>query len=324
MRIVEGGEASDEFEPGAGTPQGGINSPRLYNIFKSDVPENQEESESSFIFADDTVFWAVGYTTEGVVKTVQKSIDHFEWWASRWRVKPEASKSVLLILTRNGTQRRKETEIKLMGQRIERKETANFLGCELDEWLSWKPNVEALVRKATPRIFMVNRLVPILRREAELVYQILDTMVYSIFHYSAPAFMDAKEYIWQKIDKTQQRALKILNGFPIHMAEKAVLEDAGRVPLRDKLRIQAGRRMEGIMKNNPRAGGLALRTAEYGRGDNRPLTLLQHYMRDPYNRLSEGGDCVQCRLRTSHPCVNSRAGDGNGDWSGNTNGEEEV
>ena len=95
------------------------------------------------------------------------------------------------------------------------------------------------------------------------------------------------------------------------------------MPLRDKLRIQAGKRMEGIMKNNPRAGGLAKRTAEYGENDDRPPTLLQYNMRNPFNRMKEGGDCVQCRLLTSHPCVPSRESYGNGRSRGNTNGEEE-
>ena len=251
---------------------------------------------------------------------MQKSIDHFQWWASRWRVKPEAAKSVVLVLTRNAVQRKKKVELKLLGQTIERKETANFLGCELDEWLSWKPHVEALVRKATPKIFMVNRLATTFKRDAEVVYQILDSLVYSVLHYSAPAFVDAKEYIWEKVDGIQQNSLKILNGFPPHMARKAVLEDTGRVPLRDKLRIQAGKRMEGIMRNNPRAGGLALRTAEYGEGDTRPPTLLQFYMRDPYTKMTETGDCVQCRLRTYHPCVAFRDGDGDGSCMESTNG----
>ena len=221
-------------------------------------------------------------------------------------MRPEAAKSALLLITHNATQRRKDAVVEMMGQRIERKSSATFLGCKIDEWLSWKEEVEGIIRKATPRVYMVNRLVPAFKKTPDLIYGVLDTMVYSTLRYSAPAYLDAKEFIWEKVNRLQQKALKLLNGFPPHMGQRAVLEDAGRVPLRDKLRIQAGKRMEGVMRNNPRAGGLALRTANYGEGDRRPPTLLQHYMRDEYCRMKEGGDCVHCRVFSYHPCVKNR------------------
>ena len=307
MRIKDDQGHGEEFDIDGGVPQGGINSPRIYNIYKSDAPQSPSPSEASFIYADDVSSWACDYTTEGAANTIQDFLIRFQIWCCQWRMNPEASKSSFMVITRSSTQRNKQVKLKILGNEIKRETSAKFLGATLDSWMSWKPHIDEVTSKAKQRAYAVNKVAKATGNR-ELVHDLLDAIVYSVISYAAPAFYNAAQHVWDKIDGVQQHALKLTHGFPLHLKREYVLKTAVCVKLSNHLKRQASKRMEGIITNAPYAGGLATRVDNYN-DDTRLPTLIQTYMKGKDSKMTKEGDCTLCKIRhLTHPCVKQLLG----------------
>ena len=307
MRIKDDQGHGEDFDIDGGVPQGGINSPRIYNIYKSDAPQSPEKSEASFIYADDVSSWACDYTTEGAAKTIQDFLYSFQRWCAQWRMNPEASKSSSMVITRSATQRDKQVRLEILGAEIKRESSAKFLGATLDSWMSWKPHIDEVTSKARQRAFAVNKVAKVTGNR-EIVHDLLGAIVYSVISYAAPAFYNAAQHVWDKVDAVQQMSLKLVHGFPLHLKREYVLRDAVCVKLSNRIKRQAGKRMEGIITNAPYAGGLAVRVDNYD-NDTRLPTLIQSYMKGKDSIMSKTGNCILCKIgHLKHPCVKSFVG----------------
>ncbi|GFT99336.1 RNA-directed DNA polymerase from mobile element jockey [Trichonephila clavipes] len=79
----------------AGTPQGSILSPALYNIFTSDFPTTP--SVSVCLFADDAAILCNSITADQAVRTSQSYLSQLETWLIKWRIAINTDKTNAII-----------------------------------------------------------------------------------------------------------------------------------------------------------------------------------------------------------------------------------
>lgn len=126
----------------AGTPQGAVWSPPLFNLYIHDSPG---ESSAVFQYADDTAFFVRGHYQQ-LNREGNEAMRRFGEWCDSWKVKVNASKSQALVL--QGTKGRRKVSISFQGTTIPHTNTIKYLGIHVDCKLNFNNHVDYLVSKA--------------------------------------------------------------------------------------------------------------------------------------------------------------------------------
>ena len=106
IAVRVGNSVSRQVQLQAGTPQGSVLSPLLFNIFVNDIPFTSNSDVQISQFADDLAFWyACRSTTKrgyGLIrKKLQGAMDSLESWCSDWRIRMNPTKCQLLYFSRS-------------------------------------------------------------------------------------------------------------------------------------------------------------------------------------------------------------------------------
>jgi exonuclease III len=138
----------------AGTPQGSVLSPVLFNLFVNDVPLRQSALIDSAQFADDTTTWATAKKKKTALAHLQISLRNLEPWLAKWRVKVNVKKTQLVCFGSLGA----EGSITLCGETVEEQDSLKILGTSFDKRLSGKKHCKELANKAMSRVHLLRRL----------------------------------------------------------------------------------------------------------------------------------------------------------------------
>ena len=92
------GAYSDTVRVTAGTPQGAVLSPLLFNLMMSDMPE--QERVEIHVYADDITVTSCGSNLRIVKRQVQTYLKEFMKWADTWGFKINISKTFMQYYTR--------------------------------------------------------------------------------------------------------------------------------------------------------------------------------------------------------------------------------
>ena len=95
------------------------------------------------------------------------------------------------------------------GQRVERVRSFKLLGVYLSEDLTWKVQVDYIVKKANSRLFSLRLLKKAGLNHTDLI-TIYCSVIRSILEYASPAWADLPDYLCSHLESVQKRALKII------------------------------------------------------------------------------------------------------------------
>jgi hypothetical protein len=150
-------ELSDPFIPVSGVPQGSSLSPVLYLLYCHDLPGPVSPHLSLSQFADDTAYWCAASSAASAFRRLQVQISRFEKWLSRWRVRPNAAKTQLILFvhrsrTNNGKFQPEHLSLHLWGAQVTTQKQARYLGVQFDHILNWGPHVNNILVSARRRM----------------------------------------------------------------------------------------------------------------------------------------------------------------------------
>ena len=207
-------------------------------------------------YADDNAEWRSFFKSEAAyriaLREIQNYLNQLAQWGSRWRLLPSPTKTEAMIFSPPlSTNRNREIDLYLYGQKIKTVKEVRFLGAVFDQGLTWSSHIDKLIQKATPRSIQICRLARTLRGlDNVLVGQLINALIISIFDYSLVAWVTASDAQWKKISQCQMRTLKALLGVPRRTSDDAVMNRINTGTYREIISARVARRFESINKGS--------------------------------------------------------------------------
>jgi hypothetical protein len=138
----------------AGTPQGSVLSPTLFNIYVNDIPLRQSATSDAAQFADDISAWASAKKKKTAMARLQISLRELEPWLKRWRIKINVKKTQLICFNQKG----QGATIKFLGEDVAEAKTLKLLGATFDRGQSYTEHCTGVAKRAMSRVHLLRRL----------------------------------------------------------------------------------------------------------------------------------------------------------------------
>lgn len=166
-----------------GSPQGCILSPFLFCLYTNDL-KSQLNDVKIIKYADDTLI--IGKIADNNCESYMHTLQWVEDWCQENCLILNANKTKELIFDFAKNSRRWEM-VKINGKEIERASSIKYLGCEIDERLTFKNRSETTIKKAKSRRHMVYKLYEF-NVEKRFISTAYNAFVRSVIMYALPSY----------------------------------------------------------------------------------------------------------------------------------------
>ena len=210
QRTTCDGTNSSWLPVSSGVPQGSILGPLLFLLYINDLPTCISPETQCAIFADDTKIFRQIKTQEDSV-ALQEDINRIASWGDKWDLKFNSAKCI--CLTVNNTKNPRLTDYTMKQLKLTRQSTMNDLGTTVSEDLKWKVNIEAMIKKANSRLWLVRKT---LGWDAPLKAKCTAylSMVRSILEYNSVIWNPSDKNTIYDIEKVQRHATNFITNNP--------------------------------------------------------------------------------------------------------------
>ena len=189
-----------EREIKSGVPQGSILGPLLFNIFLNDIFLFVDNT-SITNYADDNTPYAIESSIKNLLETLENEISTLLKWLHWNEMKSNNDKCHLLVLNHEGD------SIKIGDQQIAGCTSIKLLGITIDNNLNFKEHVTKICKKANQKLHALARIAKYLHTDKLKI--IMKSFIESQFNYCPLVWMFHSRMLNNKINKLQERALKI-------------------------------------------------------------------------------------------------------------------
>ena len=146
----------------AGTPQGSVLSPILFNLFVNDLPFNEDSKVQISQFADDLALWVTNRGLKPhtkITRQLRQALSTLQKWCSKWHIKINANKSQLIPFPHAPKgDARHQYKFYLFDAEIPLCSKAKFLGLLLNSTLTLMPHCQEKKQEAIRRTNLLRRI----------------------------------------------------------------------------------------------------------------------------------------------------------------------
>ena len=168
-----------------GTPQGGVLSPYLWNVYLDPLLQNwNNEGVHIQAYADDLAIWTQADNAKDVERLLQTALNSLQTWSAEVELEFQASKCAAITFRYRGIS--PLLRLWINKEIIPQRTTATYLGVLVDSKMSWQPHLKNQVSKvsqfATRLIPALRALRPLPRTAARQIYvgKVLPTLFYGV------------------------------------------------------------------------------------------------------------------------------------------------
>ena len=252
LKVKVGKTLSKEVLMKAGTPQGCVLSPNLFNAYVDDLRSIVGEEVFLAQYADDIAIWTTSICPRLAEEKIQRALNNIEKWTNKWRIKLAPEKTHFCLFTRCPTHRELRTNLFLSGTRIEGAKEVNFLGIKFDETLSWHTYREDLIKRVKFRTHILSKLAAKSRwSHTGRLVAFYKAVVVPVWLYGSLLFAHKAGNFWNSFKKSVGQAMTSIAGVPRKMNRETLLDSLSMPEIEVYLKTQASKRIKNILKNTP-------------------------------------------------------------------------
>lgn len=232
---------SDKFHNAQGVPQGSPLSPLLYNIFCYDIFVQTKPTEYILQYADDTALIVHHNTLKQTIGALQNLVSNVENWFGKWRLKPNPTKSRLIIF--NHKTNAHSPKIQLCGTDISPSNNVKYLGISIDNKINFQEYLRYVKKKTIARAACFAALrykeERINLKTASFVYK---TICRPLLEYAHILFINCRRTALKNISTAETTSLRKITKMrhpanPLHNPpNRSLYEDTKIIPILDRLK----------------------------------------------------------------------------------------
>ena len=222
QKTLANGKLSDAKGITCGVPQGSVLGPLFFILYVNDVQEAVSVSKLQ-LYADDTVIHSEGRSPDEAVGKLQPSLTQFSLWCKANKLSLNATKTKLMTFgTRHKVKKAKNVIIRIGEVPLQIVPTYKYLGITLDSTLSFNYHVKSASTAISYKVNLLARIRKYLNEEVAM--RIYKSMILPYFDYGDVIYNTAGQEGLDKLQRLQNRCLKICKGFNVRFCTKELHE----------------------------------------------------------------------------------------------------
>lgn len=209
IRIRLNNNYSQPIKLKAGTPQGAILSPTIFNIWVGDLPQPKDKFTSVSQFADDMATWSAAKNPKIAQERLQIYNNELLDWCNTWKILLSPPKTQMIAFYNKRPQNILNLTQNIGGEMIQCSEEVTFLGIILDPKLNLRKHHQKLMKEAKRKTRLFAGITgsqyrP--RANSDLCEKILRSMIIPTFYYAPTVTCIRKENMFTQQDQVILRA----------------------------------------------------------------------------------------------------------------------
>ncbi len=203
------GQTSDLTELTIGVPQGSVLGPILFTLFVNDLNQHVHTGTAN-LYADDTLIYCSGKTTEDVTNTLQTCINDVSTWYGGNRLALNSNKSqTMLIASKHNLQNCDQNlNISLYNNLLEQVNSTEYLGVKIDQCLNWKDHMDKASKSLSFKVNRMSRLSS--TAPTKVVMQMYNSIIQPSFDYAITVWGNTTSQNIGRLQRLQNRAARIV------------------------------------------------------------------------------------------------------------------
>ena len=208
MKVVVDGVYSSVYEILAGTPQGSVLSPILFNLMLHDIPKS--DGIEILTYADDITILTTGNDITDVKLNLENYLKKFVQWTKDWGLHINPKKSVLQYFTRK---KMSYPIIRMNKEVIHYKKVHKLLGLTIDSpKLTFKDHVAYLLKESQKRLDIMKSISsPSWGATPKTLKKFYVSYIRAKINYGAVVYA-AGNKILDRLEVVQNNALRMITG----------------------------------------------------------------------------------------------------------------
>ena len=253
LKVKVGQKISPVIQMEAGTPQGAVLSPTLFNLFVDDLRDCLGLHDVYLAqYADDIALWCTNKDPKEAEKKMNEALGKIAIWTKKWRIGLAPEKSVYIHFSKRPTQRKIPIKLNLLGSEVKQVATHRFLGVNLDDKLEWSQHFKEMIGSATPRIQALKRIAAkSIWQNPEWVLRLHKAVVHSIWQYAAVVTCTVTKRLWESITKCHAQSIKAYCGVPNCVKYEKLCDTIGINTIKTELLNFGKKRLTAMISFSP-------------------------------------------------------------------------
>ena len=229
---IANGHKSGDLPVVCGVPQGSVLGPLFFLVYVNDLQFVLENCGLK-LYADDTVIYQEGVNCQTAEIGLQISMDKFAKWCSQNALTINVKKTKLMAFgSRSKIKKCNKAHIRLNGERLKLTPSFKYLGITLDSTLNFGQHVSSIVRMVHHKISLLGRIKKYLKNDVAL--KIYKSSILPYLDYADPIFHNARAADLDKLQRLQNRCLRVCLGHNRDFSTNRAHKDSGTPFLKDR------------------------------------------------------------------------------------------
>ena len=231
QKVIHNGMTSTDLPIKLGVFQGTILGPILFSIFINDLTHLKLNSDV-YMFADECSLVLSGNNYSELGIKANQDMKTIDKWLNSNRMVVNAKKSNYLIINLNH-RTIPDINIFMDNQPLTRVYQTKVLGVHLDDRLVFDKHIEYVVKKVKQRVGLISRLRNIMPEKTLIT--VYKSIIQPIFDYVLPLYGFTYETHFNRIIKSQKRAIRAVHYQRNDMPIKSLFENSNIIQIKERL-----------------------------------------------------------------------------------------
>ena len=141
----------------AGVPQGSILGPNLFSVHINNLPNICPVNSTAVLFADDTTIYVIGSSASEISSILSSALENCQSWMVKNKLQLNTLKTKYMLI-HSSRRSPPPLTVALDATPIEQVRTFKFLGCIINDHLTWDDHIAYLSSKVSCSINLLRRL----------------------------------------------------------------------------------------------------------------------------------------------------------------------